>query len=48
MCVLQRWVYECVCYKGGFECVCYKGVKEHSWLLDTLCLIALTDEQVNI
>ena len=25
MCMLQRWVYECVCYKGGFECVCYKG-----------------------
>ena len=39
MCMLQRWVY---------ECVCYKGVKEHSWLLDTLCLVALTDEQVNI
>ena len=25
MCMLQRWVCECVCYKGGFECVCYKG-----------------------
>ena len=25
MCMLQRWVYECVYYNGGFECVCYKG-----------------------
>ena len=25
MCMLQRWVCDCVCYKGGFMTVCYKG-----------------------
>ena len=24
MCMLQRWVYECVCYKDGFMNVYYK------------------------